>query len=203
VIGGTMPFFVATEARTRMSPRATDQRLTGLLLWQVAAIALAAGGLAWSRSPLAATGLAAYAIGLVGLITLLPTLRAKQFRWAGPRLAQLLAGLAWWVGVVVAGAIAAARGDAPFSGAALVILAVIGYGQVLWASLAYLLPVLRAGGYQRLSAGFATMRSWPALVAANLAGVALVLGAAPVAAVLVGAWVVDAAWRIVRLELED
>ena len=40
-----------------------------------------------------------------------------------------------------------------------------GYVQILVASLAYLAPVLRGGGHVRLSAGFATTRSWLALTA--------------------------------------
>lgn len=200
VIAGTVPFFVATEARTRMSPRATGRRLTGLLVWQVAAVALAAGGLAGPHRSVAAAGLAAYAVGLVVLVAHLPALNAKQLRWAGPRLVQLLAGLAWWIGVVASGAVAAARGEPAFPGDSLVVLAVVGYGQVLWASLAYLLPVLRAGGHERLTAGFAATRSWPALLAANLAGAALVIGAGVAAGVLVAVWLVDAGWRVVRVE---
>ncbi|MFP3901386.1 MAG: hypothetical protein ACLFXM_11055 [Acidimicrobiia bacterium] len=200
VIGGTVPFFVATEARTRMSPRATDRRLTALLAWQLAAVAVAAGGLAWAQRWAAVTGLVAYVAGLVGLAAALPAVGGRQVRWAGPRLVQLLAGLAWWVGAVAAAAVAAARGRTPLAGDALIVLVVAGYAQVLWGSLAYLLPVLRAGGHHRLTAGFAETRSWVALVAANLAGVALVLGEGRLAAVLVGVWLLDALWRVVRVE---
>jgi hypothetical protein len=80
-----------------------------------------------------------------------------------------------------------------------VVIAVFGYGQVLWSSLAYLLPVLRAGGHERLSAGFATTRSWVALAAANLGGFALVAGLPRVAAGLVAVWVLDAGVRVARL----
>lgn len=200
VIGGTLPFFAATEARTRMSPRATARRLAALLAWQLAAVATAAAGLATARPTTATVGLGAYGLGLGALTLLLPTVGRKQLRWAGPRLVQLFAGLAWWIGAVASAAVGAAGGGTPFSGDAVVVLVVAGYGQILWASLAYLLPVLRGGGHERLSAGFATTRSWPALAGANLAGGALLAGAGSLAAALTGVWVVDAAVRVVRLQ---
>ena len=199
VIAGTLPSFLATEARVKMSPRATPARLTGLLAWQAGAVVLAAGALTVDQRELAAVGLGAYVIGLAGLSSALPGFGEKQLRWAGPRLAQLVAGLAWWAGTVLQAAVVAARGDVPFLGTTVLVLVVAGYGQILWASLAYLLPVLRGGGHERLAAGFATTRSWLALVAANAAGVALVAGAPGVATVLVAVWVVDAAVRVVRL----
>ncbi len=144
-------------------------------------------------------GLAAYAAGIVGIAATLPRLGAKQLRWAGPRLVQLLAGLAWWAGAVAAAAVGAAGGSRPLGETTLVVLVVFGYGQILAASLAYLLPVLRAGGHERLTAGFATTRSWVALAAANAGALALVAGLPAVAGALVAVWVLDAASRVVRL----
>lgn len=199
VIGGTVPFFVPTEARMKLSPRATARPLLALLAWQFAAVAGTAGAFAAGRPGLAAVGLAAYAAGIVGIAATLPRLGAKQLRWAGPRLVQLLAGLAWWAAAVAAAAVDAAGGSRPLGETTLVVLVVFGYGQILAASLAYLLPVLRAGGHERLTAGFATTRSWVALAAANAGALALVAGLPVVAGALVAVWVLDAASRVVRL----
>jgi hypothetical protein len=78
-------------------------------------------------------------------------------------------------------------------------LTVGGYAQILAASLAYLGPVLRAGGHERLTAGFAVTASWWGLVAGNATAVAIVTGHTPVAAVLMATWVLDTAWRGRRL----
>jgi nitrite reductase (NO-forming) len=199
VVGGTIPFFVATGARVKLSPRATAGPLAALLAWQAVAVAITAASLAAGHPGVAAGGLAAYAAGIAALVGTLPALGAKQLRWAGPRLVQLLAGVTWWSVGVVAAAVASATGHAPLSERTVVVIAVFGYGQVLWASLAYLLPVLRAGGHERLSAGFATTRSWVALAAANLGGLALVAGLPKVAAGLVAVWVLDAGGRVARL----
>jgi nitrite reductase (NO-forming) len=199
VIAGTLPSFLATEARVKMSPRATPARLTGLLAWQASAVAVAAAALTIDQRELAAVGLGAYVAGLAGLSSSLPGFGMKQLRWAGPRLVQLVAGLGWWAGTVVQAAVVSGRGDVPFLGTTVLVLVVAGYGQILWASLAYLLPVLRGGGHERLAAGFATTRSWVALLAANAAGVALVAGASAAATVLVAVWIVDSVVRVVRL----
>lgn len=101
---------------------------------------------------------------------------------------------------MVATAVEASRGDgAVLDGRWLVVLVVGGYAQILWGSLAYLLPMLRGGGHERLGEGFATTRSWPALGAANVAALAAALGALEVAAVAVAVWVLDSgvrAWRV-------
>jgi hypothetical protein len=82
----------------------------------------------------------------------------------------------------------------------LVVLVVAGYGQILWGSLAYLLPMLRGGGHARLSEGFASTRSWLGLAAANAAGLSAA-AAAPgrVTALLVAVWVIDSGWRAARV----
>jgi hypothetical protein len=82
----------------------------------------------------------------------------------------------------------------------LTVLVVAGYGQILWGSLAYLLPVLRGGGHQRLSEGFDSTRSWLGLAAANLAGTSGALSLpAGVTAGAVAMWVLDSGWRAARV----
>ena len=80
-------------------------------------------------------------------------------------------------------------------------LAVGGIAQVLVASLAYLGPMLRAGGHERLSAGFATTRSWTSLLVGNLAAVAILVEADPVAAALIAAWALELALRASALRI--
>ncbi|HEY8523707.1 MAG TPA: hypothetical protein VIL48_02005 [Acidimicrobiales bacterium] len=200
VVGGTLPFFAATVGRARMSPRATRRRLALTLGWQVAALGAAVAGLAAEVPDLAALGLAGYAGGICATLTTLPSLTRRQLRWAGPRLLGLWAGGIWWAVAVAAAAADAAAGRAVFADRWLVVLVVAGYAQILWGSLAYLLPMLRGGGHERLGEGFAATRSWLGLAAANLAGLAAVLGAPGRAtAGAVAVWVLDGVWRAARV----
>lgn len=195
VIVATLPFFTATQARVKMSPRA-DRRAQGLLLaWLGAALATTTIGFLAGRSSVAAAGLAAYAAGLVYLVVLLPAIRAKQLRWAGPRLLQLGAGVGWWAGATLAVAWQAAHNDVVFTRPVVGVLVVGGYAQILAAALAYLGPVLRGGGHQRLSEGFRTTRSWLGLLAANVAAVGLLFDTRYVVVLAIGAWFVDTAVR--------
>jgi nitrite reductase (NO-forming) len=173
VIGGTFPFFIATVGRTKIARRTTPGRHARLLAWQTVALVTAVVGLLGSWNAVATIGFAAYALGVVALATLAPVPRARSLRWAGPRLVAMYAGLAWWAAAVVAFAVSAG-GD--LRGGWLLALVVAGYGQILWGSLAYLVPMLRGGGHEALSAGFATTRSWLGLAAANAAGVLFVAG---------------------------
>jgi len=116
-------------------------------------------------------------------------------------LLQLVAGIAWWVVATLLLARAWSSGGGPDEAAVLRALAIGGYAQILVASLAYFGPVLRGGGHERLSAGFATTRSWPGLVAGNAAAGALLAGADGLAVVALVAWAIDTAWRAVRLVL--
>lgn len=79
------------------------------------------------------------------------------------------------------------------------VLVVGGFAQILVASLAYPGPVLRGGGHQRLSAGFATTRPVPSLVLGHIAPVALLAGAERVAIGLLLAWAAVVAITVVRL----
>ena len=80
-----------------------------------------------------------------------------------------------------------------------VVLAVAGYGQILWGSLAYLLPMLRGGGPERLAEGFAATRSWFGLVAIDGSGLAIALGFPAVAGAGMAAATIDAMWRAARV----
>jgi hypothetical protein len=79
------------------------------------------------------------------------------------------------------------------------VLVVGGFGQVVAGALAYLGPVLRGGGHERLAEGFRRTRSWPGLVAGNVAAVAAALGAGPVLRIAVVAWAADLGVRGVLL----
>jgi nitrite reductase (NO-forming) len=200
VILGTLPSFAATQLRTRLSPRATARAQTSLLVFTALALVGTATGFLTGVPQLAAAGLFLYAVAIARVWTILPALGRKQLRWAGPRVLQLGAGLAWWFGVVVVVAYSAARGgDDPFTPTLITVLVVGGYAQILAGSLAYLMPVLRGGGHERLTRGFRTTRSWLGLVAANGAAIAIVAGWLPVAVAACGAWVVDTTVRAVCL----
>lgn len=199
VIAGTQPTFAATAGRTRMAPAATPERHRVVLAWQAVSLAVLSIGAVRGVPAVTAAGLAAYGLGLVMVLTLLPRPGPRKVAWAGPRLAGLWAGLGWWTAACAAAAVEAVRGGTPLTGRWLLVLAVGGYGQILWASLAYLVPVLRGGGHERLSAAFATTRSWRGLAAVNVAGVGLLVGQGAVAQVAIGLWAADAALRATAL----
>ncbi len=200
VVAGTLPTFVATQSRMRTNPAATPGRLRATLGWLTASVAAAALGAGFERPAVEGAALLAYAAGLLHLVRLLPRPGRKQLGWAGPRLVQLAAGGAWWVGAVcVAGARGIAGRASPLSEDVVVALVVGGYVQILLGSLAYLGPVLRGGGHEVLGAGFAATRSWASLAAANLAGLTWVAGWRGLTGALVALLALDLAWRAARL----
>lgn len=199
VIVGTLPFFTATQARVKMSSRASGRGQRLVLAWLVGALGATTIGFLAAQPVVAGVGLGAYAAGVLGLVALLPAIRVKQLRWAGPRLVQLGAGVAWWVGATVVVAWQAGHGPAAFTPTVVGVLVVGGYAQILGAAFAYLGPVLRAGGHQQLTAGFGTTRSWLALGAANVAAIALVFGVSEVARTAIFVWLIDTAVRAARL----
>jgi nitrite reductase (NO-forming) len=202
VVFGTLPYFAATVGRARMATRATSRRLLGATLWQVGALVAAAVAALVEAPAVVAAGLVAYAVGVAGVVSLLPHPTRRQLRWAGPRLVALWFGVVWWaLAVAVTAADAVDGASELFAGRWLLVLVVGGYLQIFWGSLAYLLPVLRGGGHEHLSRGFAATRSWIGLGAANLAALALGFDASDLAAVALTVWLVDTAVRVGRLGL--
>ena len=152
------------------------------------------------RGSLAAVGLTGYALGVVAVMALLPHPTRRQLLWAGPRVLALWTGGAWWAVAVAASAVDAASDHSVFGGRWLVVLVIGGYAQILWGSLAYLLPMLRGGGHQLLGEGFATTRSWVGLAAANAAALSAALALpTPITIAAVAVWVLDGAWRAARV----
>ena len=194
VIAGTLPYFVATQARTKMSPRATPVRVrtTTVALWTTAVCA--AAGAASGHREVTAVALACYAIGVAAVSSVLPRPRRKNVSWAGPRLLQLYTGLAWWSVMSAWTAVVLWRSavDRP----AIAALAIGGFAQILAASFAYLVPVVRGGGHEALSTGFRQTRSWTGLVLGNVAATLALLGHERLMVAAVSAWAVDASARM-------
>lgn len=199
VIGGTLPFFASTVGRSKMAPVATPRRLLSILGWQAVAVASLAVLLTVGADEAAAGVVGAYALGVAAVLATMPRPERRQIEWSGPRLAALWLGGVWWIVALLGTAVDLLAGRGPFAGRWLLVLVVAGYVQILWGSLAYLLPVLRGGGHVMLGEGFAATRSWVGLVAVNVLGVALVGRWGPVAAVAALVWVLDAAARAARV----
>lgn len=198
VIAGTLPSFLATVGRTKMSPRSTEPVLRGLLVAQVVGVAAAAIGFIVEIRWAAVASLGLYAVGLGVLATRLPWPTRRSLEWAGPRLLALWCGLAWWTIAVVMAGVDVARGELPLAGNWTLVLVVAAYGQILWGSLAYLLPVLQGPGHEALSRGFAAVRSRVGLVFVNVAGVAWAADQAPLARIATAVWLIDGAFRLGR-----
>ena len=200
VVGGTMPFFAATVGRSRMSPHATAARLALWLIWQVSTLVVTVVALLADAGTVAAVGLGGYVVGVGAVLGMLPRPGRRGLRWAGPRLAALWVGGLWWAAALVATALDAADRRMVFGGRWLFVLVVAGFAQILWGSLAYLLPMLRGGGHERLSAGFASTRSWVGFAAVNTAGAGMAASLpSALTATAVAVWVLDGAWRAARV----
>ncbi len=65
IIAATLPYFVATQARMKMSPRATPQRLHIAILVLGAAVAIIECGRGFNEDLVVAAGYSAYALGLI------------------------------------------------------------------------------------------------------------------------------------------
>ena len=197
VIAGTLPYFAATQVRSKMSPRATPTAMRITFGALFASTVIAATGHLAERPSVAAGGLIIYGLGLLAIAAMLPIYSRSRLRWAGARLVQLAAGVAWWAAMTVALAVVTFRETD--DRAILRALVVGGFAQILVASLAYLGPVLRGGGHQRLTAGFAITRSWVSLAAGNTAAVAALVGRGPTLGIALAIWLADVAIRATRL----
>jgi hypothetical protein len=193
-IAGTVPYFIATQIRSKMSTRATSRRLRVLASWLGVATAVAAAAHLGGRPFVAGAALAAYSAGILAMLLLLPLPTRRQLRWAGPRLLQLGTGLGWWAAATLLLAASVAREQAAHD-PILRALVIGGFAQILVASLAYFGPVLRGGGHQQLTAGFVLTRSWLGVIAANTAALGALADLPAVVAVGLAVWIVDTAAR--------
>lgn len=194
VIASTLPYFAATEARVKVSRLATPVRMRTAGLVLATGTVLAVAGNLGDQIALRATGLGVYACGIVGVLFLLPGVGRRQLDWAGPRLIQLGAGLAWWLASTVLLAVTSVT-EVVAQARVISALVVGGFAQILVASVAYLGPVLRADGHRHLSAGFAVTRSWTSLVAANVAATGALAGSRLLLVAGLAVWLVDLATR--------
>ena len=197
VVASTLPFFAATQVRSKMSPRATPAMMRTTSAVLAAATAVTALGHLAAEPIIVAGGLVVYALGLVAVGAMLPIYARKRVSWAGPRVVQLVAGIAWWMAMT--GALAVTSHRETDDRAVLQALVIGGFAQILVASLAYLGPVLRGGGHRRLSAGFAITRSWTSLAAGNAAALAALTGSGRALAFALAVWLADIAIRAGRL----
>lgn len=201
ITAGTLPSFIATVGRTKMSPRSSEPALRALLVAEVVGVSAAAIGFVTELRWAAVAGLGLYAAGLVFLGTRLPWPTRRSFGWAGPRLLALWFGLAWWTLAVAFAAVDTAQDDLPLADNWTLVLVVAAYGQILWGALAYLLPVLQGPGHEALTRGFAAVRSWVGLIAVNVAGLAWAIDQPGAARVAVVVWLADGAFRLARFAL--
>ena len=197
VIAATLPFFLATQVRAKMSLRATPVVLRANTATLVVATATAGVGRLFEWRAVTATGLVVYAAALAWTVVLLPIFDRRRWQWAGPRLVQLLTGVGWWIAMTLTLAVVLTSDSSAH--ATLQALVIGGFAQIFVASLAYLGPVLRGGGHERLTAGFAITRSWLSVVAGNVAAVGAIVEQPIVMLTALAIWLADITARALRL----
>lgn len=202
VIATTLPYMMATQARMKMSKRATPLAVRSMFATLALATLLTAFGMLYRHPAVAGVGYVIYIIGIGWSMSLLPILGNKQIRWAGWRIAHLAAGVLWWAGCVAAMAIRAFAGK-PIPETILFVLIIGGFAQILIGSLAYFAPVLRGGGQKGLSSGFRTTRSLLGFIAANAAVVGIAFRSGWIVAAGIAIWYIDGVIRIAILALSD
>jgi nitrite reductase (NO-forming) len=198
VVLGTLPTFIATQVRTKVSPRLTPRRLRSVGGLMAMGTFLAATGALVEVGAIGAAGFLAYLLAVGGVVALLPRLGPRQRSWAGPRLVLLLVALAWWGGVAGWSVTIEAGWAAP-TDRRWAVLAIGAYAQLVVGALAYLGPIIRGRDHLGQQRAFAITRSWTAVIAVNAAAVACALGWWSVAAVAVAALAADVAIRAARL----
>jgi nitrite reductase (NO-forming) len=197
VVLGTLPTFVATQVRAKVSPSATPARVRATAILMAGATATASIGLLLELGPLAAVGFAGVAAVAASTFGVLPRLGSKQREWAGPRLVQLLTALGWWV--VAAGWAAIWSLDVVAADRLWLLLGVGAYTQLVVASLAYLAPILRGRDHRAQPLAFRITRSWVSVIAGNVVAGAIVLGTWSVVVAGVTVWALDLVVRAVVL----
>lgn len=196
-IATTVPFFGSTVVRARMNPAATPAAIHLAIGLLGGGALLAVIGLAADTPAMTAIGFGIHAVGVAAIYRVSPRPTRRQLDWAGPRLLGLWLGGLWWVVAVLATALRSGAGRTPLTGRWLLVLLIGGYAQILWASLAYLLPMLRGGGHEVLGRGFDTTRSWPTLIAIQLAVITAIAEAGSLLRILLAVALVDTAWRVI------
>lgn len=203
-MAGSLPFFAATVGRSRMAPAATPKRLAVLLAAMVLSIGVTVGGLLSESDGLAFSGLGAYLYCVVAVYCFMPRPTKRQLTWAGPRLVALWCAGIWWLAALGGTAYELIADErVPFLGRWTHVLVVGAYAQILWGSLAYLIPMLRGGGPEKLSEGFDRMRSWIGFAGLNAAAIALALDEPTLGIAFLGVTVVDGLWRTVQVGLRQ
>lgn len=197
IVAGTLPFFVATQVRSKMSKRATPTTMRATLFVLSIATLLAVIGYLFEQVVVGSIGLFLYALGLLVTLYILPIYSKSRLDWAGPRILQLVTGILWWAGLT--GVLAITTILKANNEIVLQALVIGGFAQILVASLAYLGPVLVGGGHKNLTKGFSITRSWISLSAGNLAALATVLNQKYVVCMLLVIWLVDVLVRAVLL----
>ena len=193
-IVGTLPTLLPTTVRHRMvSGRELRVAFYGCA---IAALLMVAGVLVGPEVVGVGTALA----GLAGLLVLggiVVRLGPRRILGAGFPAVMITTGALWLVGWALNQAwVLLMVGHRIYATAT--VIGVIGVALVLFGSLSYLVPVL-AGPGERLTANFARMQgwSWPRVIVANTAALAVLVGLpAVVVAVIGGVFLVDFLVRV-------
>lgn len=200
VIAGTLPYFIATQVRSKMSPRATTslKRITLFIL--SSAVVIAVNGEILKQAKLVTIGFCTYALGILLVLIMLPINLKNNSRWMEPRILQLMTGIIWWIATTITLGISTV--ELGVNRKVLQALVIGGFAQILISSLAYLGPVIRGGGHQLLTAGFAITRSWVSLVLGNIAALLSLFDKDNFLALVLMFWIVDIVVRAILLKVK-
>lgn len=174
-IAATLPSFLATQVRMKMSKRATPNMHLYLTIWMLIGLLSCVVGTSMSNSIIAIAGMSLYMGGIVGFIFMFPTIGIKQIRWAGPRLYMILTGVSWWFASCIMLISQLVQG-LPIAGTYVIPMLVLGaYAQILIGSLAYFGPIITARSPEMRTDNLRRTRAWPTYIAWNILTLSVVL----------------------------
>lgn len=202
IIAATLPYFTATQVRSKMSKLATPINIRIVLFSIVISLGILCTGYYIAHTALTFLGFILYAICLVCILGILPIYKWSRYGWAGPRLFQLISGILWWIALTIMMAFNVSSNS---NTTVLLRTLVIGaFGQILISSLCYLGPVLKSSGHKMLTAGFGITRSWTSLLFGNFAALCSLLRFDKMLSFVLIAWLAEVVIRgAALLKLSD
>ncbi|HMS24204.1 MAG TPA: hypothetical protein PKB15_00705 [Acidimicrobiia bacterium] len=175
VISATLPSFIATQVRMKMSRLATPKMHLTITSAMMLGLLTCVIGTGLTRRNISIAGMAIYIGGIIAYIFMLPKISIKQIKWAGPRLFMILTGVFWWLAACVSFIVESASNNIIAGSYIVPMLVVGGYAQIFLGSIAYFGPIMTARNHEMRTTNLHITRAWPTYFAWNTIALCVVL----------------------------